>query len=391
MDEYDVPLAMAMQYGYYTQMKGFLRNFFSCALRDNTDLALAVLTGCLQTPGLCLFSDLDTVRYCGISESRFADTFGFTDAEVDALLEQAGISEKAPLLKEWYGGYCFGAHSDICCPWDILQYLTDCADNPHQTPKDYWIDTSEDIPLQQILAKNRLPIAGKLRTLARGEPVIANSGVEVSYDKLYASQDSLWSLLHQTGYLTRCPDVRLAEMNKTPQPGQAALMLPNRELRTWLAKSVDNALSEALQQTDQAFFEAFWSSGEEVVSSSLAQLCSRTAGYRDYYDHFHQILVLWLFQAFQYDAVSNTERGLGRSDIIVHHPNRKEAAIMAIGTGREDTPEDLAKLAKLEIDQIQAYLEQYDAQCNKPGARIFCWGMAFAQKECVAKCRLLEC
>ena len=83
-------------------------------------------------------------------------------------------------------------------------------------------------------------------------------------------------------------------MNRTLQSGQAALVLPNRELHTWLTTSVDNAFTDTLQQTGlaffKAFFDAFWAPDEEAVSSSLAQLCSRTAGYRDYYEHFLDIL-----------------------------------------------------------------------------------------------------
>ena len=406
IDEYDVPLARARQYGYQEAMTGFLRDFFGMGLQDNADLALAVLTGCLQTPGLRLFSGLDTIRCCGISDPPFADMFGFTSAEVDALLDQAGLPEKAPLLKEWYGGYRFGAHSDLCCPWDILQYLADCADNPRQTPRSYWIDTSSNIPLQQILAENRLPIAGRLRALARGEPVITDMDVEVGHDSLYASQSCLWSLLHQTGYLTRCPDARLAEMNRTLQSGQAALVLPNRELHTWLTTSVDNAFTDTLQQTGlaffKAFFEAFWAPDEEAVSCRLTQLCSRTAGYRDYYEHFHKTLVLRLFQD---DAVFNRERGPGRSDSIVHlsgtYLGMTERALIGIrtdrpgretGTDGKPALEDLAMEAceELQQDLAQRDLAQCHASSNRPGMRILCWGVAFADMTCAARCRVLE-
>lgn len=387
IDDYDDPLTRARQYGYQEPMAGFLRDFFSRALKDNTDLALAVLTGCLQTPGQRLFSDLNTVRCYGISDTKFADKFGFTSAEVDALLEQAGIPDKAPLLREWYGGYLFGARSELYCPWNVLQYLAEYADNPSHTPQCYRMNTSENFLHKQFFEETNLPISEKLRALAKGEPVIATIEGGASCGE-QSSPMHLWSILHQTGYLTRCPDAWLAETGRTLRPGQAALVLPNRELYTWLATSVDNFFTETLQQTDQAFFEAFWLSGEEAVSRRLAQLCSRTEGYQEYYAHFHHTLVLRLFQAFQYDAAFSFERGPAESYLIVLHHNRKDAAVMAIRTGREDVLENLTRLA---IEQIRVYLEQYDVPCCKPGARIFCWGVAFAQKECVARCRLVEC
>ena len=48
IDEHDVPLDKAYQYGYYEELVAFIRSFFGAALKSNSSLAFAVLTGCLR-------------------------------------------------------------------------------------------------------------------------------------------------------------------------------------------------------------------------------------------------------------------------------------------------------------------------------------------------------
>ena len=51
IDEYDVPLDKAYQYGYYQQMADLIRALFGAALKTNDSLLFAVLTGCLRSAG----------------------------------------------------------------------------------------------------------------------------------------------------------------------------------------------------------------------------------------------------------------------------------------------------------------------------------------------------
>ena len=48
IDEYDVPLAKANENGYYDEMVLLIRNLFENALKTNSSLKFAVLTGCLR-------------------------------------------------------------------------------------------------------------------------------------------------------------------------------------------------------------------------------------------------------------------------------------------------------------------------------------------------------
>ena len=72
-----------------------------------------------------------------IADSRFNEYFGFTQKEVDQILEDAEITELAPVIKSWYDGYHFG-NFDVYCPWDVMNYLRDLQYDPQIQPRSYW-------------------------------------------------------------------------------------------------------------------------------------------------------------------------------------------------------------------------------------------------------------
>ncbi|MDO4840684.1 MAG: AAA family ATPase, partial [Desulfovibrionaceae bacterium] len=137
IDEYDVPLAKAYNYGYYDKMSMFLRDMLDEGLKTNTFLEFGILTGCLRISGESFFTGLNNFKCFGISDEFYADKFGFTSEEVDDLLAATGFSEKKEEIKAWYDGYLFGDDTEIYCPWDILQYVDDLQVKSTAMPKAY--------------------------------------------------------------------------------------------------------------------------------------------------------------------------------------------------------------------------------------------------------------
>ncbi len=121
IDEYDVPLAKAFEYGYYEQMTILVRNLLEQALKTNENLQFAVLTGCMRISKESIFTGLNNLRVLSIADVRFDEYFGFTDAEVRKLLEYYDLSDKYDTVKEWYDGYQFG-NARVYCPWDVINY-----------------------------------------------------------------------------------------------------------------------------------------------------------------------------------------------------------------------------------------------------------------------------
>ena len=102
IDEYDVPLDKAFQYGYYDEMVSLLRNMFGNALKTNPDLYFAVLTGCLRISKESIFTGLDNLKVLTLTDVRFDEYFGFTDIEVKDMLEYYGLSGHYAEVKEWF-------------------------------------------------------------------------------------------------------------------------------------------------------------------------------------------------------------------------------------------------------------------------------------------------
>lgn len=121
IDEYDVPLAKAFENGYYNQMIFLIRNLLEQALKTNNSLKFAVMTGCLRISKESIFTGLNNLKVLSITDERYDEYFGFTDAEVKEMLKYYGIESYYEEVKSWYDGYRFG-NTEVYCPWDVLNY-----------------------------------------------------------------------------------------------------------------------------------------------------------------------------------------------------------------------------------------------------------------------------
>ena len=161
IDEYDVPLAKAFANAYYSQMLSLIRSLLGQALKTNSSLKFAVLTGCVRISKESIFTGLNHLKVRSITDKRFDRYFGFTDSEVKALLEYYGYPESYDAAKKWYDGYHFG-NVDIYCPWDVLNYCDSLFDDREAQPENYWINTSGNDAVKQFIRKciRQLTISG---------------------------------------------------------------------------------------------------------------------------------------------------------------------------------------------------------------------------------------
>ena len=163
IDEYDVPLAKANENGYYDEMVLLIRNLFENALKTNSSLKFAVLTGCLRIAKESIFTGLNNFKVYSITDKSFDETFGFTDAEVRELLRYYGQEKYYETVKEWYDGYRFG-NVDVYCPWDVINFCSDHLADPGLEPKNYWANTSGNSVISHFIDS-----VGKPQKLTRME------------------------------------------------------------------------------------------------------------------------------------------------------------------------------------------------------------------------------
>ena len=244
IDEYDVPLAKANEYGYYDQMIDLIRSIFGNLLKTNEDVLFSVLTGCLRIAKESIFTGLNTLSVYSITDVDFDEYFGFTDDEVREMLAYYNQNQNYSTIKDWYDGYHFG-NVDVYCPWDVINYVKSYITNPNAEPKNYWFNTSgNDVITHFIdgLGKDNQVTKYELEKLVNGETVFKNISHEITYKDLYSNINNIWGTLFMTGYLTQRGN---ASGNLYP------LAIPNLEIRNAIVAQMLTGISENISLGNQ--------------------------------------------------------------------------------------------------------------------------------------------
>ena len=109
--------------GYWEELVSFTRSMFNSTFKTNPHLDRAIMTGITRVSRESVFSDLNNLEVVTATSEKYADSFGFTEKEVFAALDEFGMSDKKLEVKSWYDGFTFGNCTDIYNPWSILNYL----------------------------------------------------------------------------------------------------------------------------------------------------------------------------------------------------------------------------------------------------------------------------
>ena len=387
IDEYDVPLAKAQENGYYREMVTFLRGFLGGALKTNPHLAFAVLTGCLRISRESIFTGLNNFRCYDIDHTFFAGKIGFTNADVDALLEMYGLADKKPVVQEWYDGYRFGNDVEMYCPWDVLQYVVDAQSNPAAVPQAYWNNSSGNAIIRSFVGKAGMNTTGKFEALLAGGCVEADIVKGLTYDVLYDDEDSLWTLLYYTGYLTKARPEQMEQCGILPGGSRTPLVIPNREVREIFTRSVASWFKETVTKSDRTeLFRLFWAGDAAGLTRMLRRQLMMTISYHDAREDFYHAFLAGMLSFSDYEVQSNRESGNGRPDILVLDPLNERAAIIEVKRARAVA--ELPELTDAAIHQIRE--KEYAAPLIGLYEEVTLWGMAFYEKRCSVRAERLS-
>ena len=123
IDEYDAPLLMGRAHGYYDKVVSFMDILLSGGLKDNSHLAYGFLSGVMSIARWNSLTGLNNVIENSILDNRYSDYFGFTNEEVQTMLDYYGVSEKYGEFREWDGGYSLG-EKEIFNPRAVIEHLS---------------------------------------------------------------------------------------------------------------------------------------------------------------------------------------------------------------------------------------------------------------------------
>ena len=123
IDEYDAPLLMGRAHGYYDKVVSFMDILLSGGLKDNSHLAYGFLSGVMSIARWNALSGLNNIKENSILDNRYSEYFGFTQEEIQEMLDYYGTSEKYGELYEWDGGYPLG-EKEIFNPRAVIEHLS---------------------------------------------------------------------------------------------------------------------------------------------------------------------------------------------------------------------------------------------------------------------------
>ena len=377
IDEYDVPVAKANMHGYYKEMLDLMKGIMQ-ALKDNSSLGFAVITGCLKIAKESIFTGTnnfisDTITSCGLNEY-----FGFTQEDVEQLLKLTDTLESADEIKKWYDGYHFG-EADVYCPWDVMNYLRDLQMNPLAKPESYWKNTSDNGIIRSFIDYAGQNITKKLETLLSGGFIFEKIDENLTYDYLHSSEENLWSVLYLTGYLTR---VRETELSESLSDGMFALTIPNAEIKEIFETTVIKWFQDSAKIWNRkALFDAVWSGNSSEVTKEMSRLLRKTISYHDYREDFYHAFLAGIFTGAGYTVESNKEHGEGRSDIVVYDLAEGRVAIFEAKYAKSVS--EMEKDCDRALNQIeqQMYAKDYEEEYDE----ILCYGISFFKKRCLVK------
>ena len=382
IDEYDVPLAKAFANGYYDQMVFLIRNLLEQALKTNSSLKLAVLTGCMRISKESIFTGLNNFTTFTIAYVDFDEYFGFTDQEVRDLLTYYECADKYESIKEWYDGYRFG-NVDVYCPWDVVSYLRSLRTNREAIPQNYWINTSSNAEVKEFIRQSKnLTTKREIERLMAGESITKTIHPELTYKEMYESIENIWSVLFATGYLTQSGQVDARKFK---------LRIPNLEIRDIFKTQIMEYFKESVAKDGDMlgrFCKALKNGEEKKVEDIFESYLKKTISIRDTFvrkemkeNFYHGILLGILGIKEEWGVFSNQETGEGYSDILIETENSETAILIEVKYAGDGNLDVACERALKQVEE-----RKYDEELRENGVdKILKYGIACYMKRCKVK------
>ena len=364
IDEYDTPLVSAYRYGYYREAKNFFSGLYSSVLKDNTVLQMGVITGIIRVVRAGIFSDLNNLKERSILNKEYDEYFGFLEKETKETLKYYEIDSKLEEVHSWYNGYRFG-DTKVYNPWSILNFLSE------REFKSYWIDTSENYLIKDILKSADRETFNKLNNLLFGKEVEEEITGKSTLQEVLEAHD-LWELLLFSGYLT---------IDKKIEDDIYSIKIPNNEVK----KFFKDSFIEISFGTNLTFKRLIKNLLDNNIDKFEIELQEILLKYMSFYDisniekvYHNFILGLMIHLEGRYHINSNGESGLGRYDIEIE-PLNKNMRGFILEFKVADSEENLEKKAEEALEKIKD--KKYYVSLQDRGIKeIIFVGMAFYKK-----------
>ncbi|MCD8154133.1 MAG: ATP-binding protein [Clostridiales bacterium] len=379
IDEYDVPLAKANERSYYDDMIVLIRNMLDAALKSNQNLYFAVMTGCLRVSKESIFTGLNNPKIYSLLDTRCEEQFGFTDTEVQQMMEYYGLSSYYGITKEWYDGYRV-ANTYVYNPWDVINWCDQLLTGTDKRPKSYWKNSSGNEEVKKFIRRMGNGVTkAQIERLISGETVQKKIEEQLTYNTMYDSVENMWSLLFATGYLTP---------SEMPDGNLARLKIPNNEVRDIFSEFILELFEEKVAE-DGTLVTEFCSAlkngntadVERVFTKGMGKTISirDTAVRKEFKENFYHGLILGImFFKSDWGVTSNRESGDGYYDIQIEIEEEEIGIVIEVKYAEGG---DLDAACAEALDQINK--NNYTAELKEDDMhKILKYGIACYKKQC---------
>jgi hypothetical protein len=379
IDEYDVPLENSFFEGFYKEMIGFIRSLFESALKTNSHLEFAVITGCLRISKESIFTGLNNLEINTILTNSYDEYFGFTDEDVQKICKDYNIEHEYETIKEWYNGYIFG-NTNVYNPWSLIRYVKDKVTENTNYPSAYWANTSSNSIVKSLIERADEDTKREIEDLIEGNTVEKPIHEDITYGEVYKSMDNLWNFMFFTGYFKKIGE-RVDEKDNR----YATLALPNREVKYIFRTKILSWFQEKVKKKDLTrLYTALINKDVPVFEEELSEMLLETISFNDAYESFYHGFVAGVLSGMKgYITKSNREGGTGRSDLYIKPVTRRKPAYV-IEFKIANKFSELDKRADDALQQIED--RKYVQELNDDGyATVIKYGIAFFGKDCLIK------
>ena len=349
IDEYDTPFIEAYRENFYDEIEEGITHLFMSILNKSSSLKYAMLIGIQIFANVSIFSKLDNVIVCDVSNQIYAPYFGFDEKETKQLLEYYHL-EFNEEVKEVYDGYCIG-NVGIYNTWSILNYVSNKELRP------FWIKTALNEMLKDFFNKSDDSFKKQYEQLIENGYLETRVTLQTSFYEV-ANTSNLWGLFVNAGYLTVDEIIDIAD-------NYCRIRIPNNEVKTEFRSLTEYYLSLYEGQLNQL--------SRFLINEQFDE-------FRKYYQHilmlpsyydlnnensYHMMMLgMCLCLSDNYKIISNREEGKGRCDIIIQARDEKKTSFIIefkyFKEDKKDFEKALDKLSNEAIQQIKDRRYDYD-------------------------------
>jgi len=366
IDEYDAPVHAGFTNQYYKEIISFTRNFLCGGLKDTGQyLEKGVITGIMRIAQESIFSGLNNPGVFTLLSEAFNDKFGFTEKEVETMLTDFQLFDRYDDVQRWYNGYNFGGRI-IYNPWSITNYI----DNGGKELKPYWINTSDNEIVQDLLSKEGKELKEEMELLLRGESIEKAIEENIVLKDIYLRENLLWSFLLMGGYLKQS-DKRLEDDGERTY---YLLTIPNKEVRATYKAIVESYFSSKIENKHlEIMLKALIEGDVKLFEKFLRKVILAVFSYHDFSGEpekvYHALvagMLTWISNT--HEIKSNRESGYGRYDIMIIPKDLAKTGYViefkTVDTDENETVESAMKAALKQIDE-----KKYETELQERGVK----------------------